>query len=73
MPYAYLALVKNKDNLNEVVAILSCFADDPVMTPSAIEYRIRQLERLKEIGEEEIYEKILDKLRDNPDYRSYLA
>lgn len=73
MSYAYLAMVKNKDNLNEVAAILSCLADDAVMTPSAIEYRMRQLERLKEIGEEEIYEKILDKLRENPDYKSYLA
>jgi len=73
MSYAYLAMVKNKDNMNEVATILSCLADDTVMTQAAIEYRLRQLEKLKEIGEEEIYEKLLEKLRDNPGYSSYLA
>jgi|GEM_PF-2762107 len=71
--FAYLAMVKNKDNMEEVASILSCIADEAVMTPAAIEFRMQQLKKLKEIGEEEIYEKLRNDLKDNPNYTSYLA
>jgi len=71
--FAYLSMVKNRDNMNEVATILSCIADEAVMTQAAIEYRMQQLAKLKEIGEEEIYEKIRDELKDNPNYSSYLV
>lgn len=71
--FAYLAMVKNKDNMEQVAAILSCIADEAVMTQPAIEYRLQQLEKLKEIGEEEIYKKIREELKDNPNYSSYLV
>ncbi|NLY88985.1 MAG: hypothetical protein GX085_05120 [Firmicutes bacterium] len=73
MCYAYLAMVKNKNNMEQVAAILSCLADEAVMTQPAIEYRVRQLEKLKELGEEEIYMKVRDDLKNNPNYSSFLA
>lgn len=73
MRYAYLSMVKNKDNMDKVASLLSCISDEAVMTQGAIEYRLQQLEKLREIGEEEIYGKIREELKNNPNYRSYLA
>jgi len=71
--YGYLLLLKNKDNMDEVAKLLACFTNETVMTNGAVEYRLRQLEKIKEMGEEEVYEKIREKLMKDSAYSKYLT
>ncbi len=71
--YSYLTLVKNKENMDKVAKLLVYFTGDTVMTNGAVEYRLRQLEKIKEIGEEEVYNKIREELSKDPAYSKYLT
>lgn len=59
--------------MDKVAKLLVYFTGDTVMTNGAVEYRLRQLEKIKEIGEEEVYNKIREELSKDPAYSKYLT
>lgn len=71
--YSYLRLLKNKKNMDKVARLLVYFTGDTVMTNGAVEYRLQQLEKIKEMGEDEVYGKIREELRKDPAYSKYLT
>lgn len=68
----YLSWVSDPANLERAAHILTKAQSADVITEGSVEYQLKQLEKLKEIGEGSLYQKILKDLKKNPDYRGYL-
>lgn len=68
----YLSWVSDPANLERAAQILTKAQSADVITEGSVEYQLKQLEKLKEIGEGSLYQKILKDLKKNPDYRGYL-
>lgn len=70
--YGYLAIVKNKKNMAKVTKILNAIFATDILTEEFIKEKIRQVKKLKEIEEDELYEIFMGIYRKDPDFKKYL-
>lgn len=65
--FGLLRHLKHQENLNEVTTILMYFNNNrQTITEAEMEYKQKMLEKLKTIGEQEIYELMMKKLNNIP-------
>lgn len=70
--YQYLSNIKNPKNFDRVADLIIKIQNSDTGTEGAIQYQLELIKKIKETGEELLYEQIIEDLKGDPQYGKYL-